>query len=163
MSFTQQVLCILLCHSSVLQLYRVKVNVSCLFVCFLQKSRYEVYMKILDSWQSIETSQSTVGDKLHMFDEGLWRGETNGEEDETEGVMKRSLSSPSLEFEAPAQPVVKVRRNISERRTYRKIVIPRRNKELWGRKDSNNQENIKAVIMWLKHISYFYSKMSNAS
>ncbi|XP_057214057.1 uncharacterized protein LOC130568883 [Triplophysa rosa] len=93
-------------------------------------SRYEVYVKILEAWKSVEKSQSTVEDKLNMFDEGLWRGEMNGEEDETEGVMKRSVSSPSLELEAPAQPVVKVRRNISERRTYRKIVIPRRNKEI---------------------------------
>lgn len=97
---------------------------------FLQKSRYEVYVKILEAWRTVENSLSTIGDKLNMLDEGLWRGEMNGEEDETEGVIKRSISSPSLELEAPAQPVVKVRRNISERRTYRKIVIPRRNKEL---------------------------------
>ncbi|XP_065140080.1 uncharacterized protein [Paramisgurnus dabryanus] len=97
-----------------------------------EKSRYEVYLKMLEAWQPLETSQtsdgdkSTMGDRLNMFDEGLWRGETV----EADGVMKRSLSSPSLELEAPPQPVVKVRRNISERRTYRKIVIPRRNKEL---------------------------------
>ncbi|KAA0716207.1 PH and SEC7 domain-containing protein 3 [Triplophysa tibetana] len=95
-----------------------------------EMSRYEVFVKILEAWQSIEKSQSTVEDKLNVFDEGLWRGEMNGEEEKTEGLMKRSVSSPSLELEAPAQPVVKVRRNISERRTYRKIVIPRRNKEI---------------------------------
>ncbi|KAL0192313.1 hypothetical protein M9458_010609, partial [Cirrhinus mrigala] len=73
---------------------------------------------------------SLVGDKLSAFDEGLWKGVMDEQQDEADAGMKRSHSSPSLELEMPAQPVVKVRRNISERRTYRKIIIPRRNKEL---------------------------------
>lgn len=52
------------------------------------------------------------------------------EDSDIDGGMKRSHSSPSLELEVASPPVVKVRRNISERRTYRKIVIPRRNREL---------------------------------
>lgn len=78
----------------------------------------------------LQTSDSSVGDRLNVFDEGLWRGEMDEEEDEADAGMKRSHSSPSLELETPPQPVVKVRRNISERRTYRKIVVPRRNKEI---------------------------------
>lgn len=99
-----------------------------------EKSRYEVYLKVLEAWQTLQTSDSPVGDRLTEFDEGLWRGvmDEQQDEDEAEGDagMKRSHSSPSLELETPPQPVVKVRRNISERRTYRKIVIPRRNKEI---------------------------------
>ncbi|XP_016305116.1 PH and SEC7 domain-containing protein 1-like [Sinocyclocheilus anshuiensis] len=95
-----------------------------------EKSRYEVYLKVLEAWQALEKSDSSVGDKLNVFDEGLWRGVMDEQQDEADAGMKRSHSSPSLELETPPQPVVTVRRNISERRTYRKIVIPRRNKEL---------------------------------
>ncbi|XP_051522410.1 PH and SEC7 domain-containing protein 1 isoform X2 [Myxocyprinus asiaticus] len=95
-----------------------------------EKSRYEVYVKMLEAWQTVETSESSVGDKLSMFDAGVWRGVMDEDQDETDAGMKRSHSSPSLELETPPQPVVKVRRNISERRTYRKIIIPRHNKEL---------------------------------
>lgn len=100
-------------------------------VCsFSQKSRYEVYLKVLEAWQELEKSDSSVGDKLNVFDEGLWRGVMDEQQDEADAGMKRSHSSPSLELETPPHPVVKVRRNISERRTYRKIIIPRSNKEL---------------------------------
>ncbi|XP_056098169.1 PH and SEC7 domain-containing protein 1 [Rhinichthys klamathensis goyatoka] len=92
-----------------------------------EMSRYEVYMKVLEAWQTL--SDSPVGDRLMELDEGLWTGVMDEENEEDPG-MKRSHSSPSLELETPPPPVVKVRRNISERRTYRKIVIPRRNKEI---------------------------------
>ncbi|XP_026110599.1 PH and SEC7 domain-containing protein 1 [Carassius auratus] len=95
-----------------------------------EKSRYEVYLKVLEAWQELEKSDSSVGDKLNVFDEGLWRGVMDEQQDEADAGMKRSHSSPSLELETPPHPVVKVRRNISERRTYRKIIIPRSNKEL---------------------------------
>ncbi len=75
----------------------------------------------------LDKSDSLVADRLNALDEGLWSGSMD---EEADAGMKRSHSSPSLELESPAQPIVKVRRNISERRTYRKIVIPRRNKEL---------------------------------
>ncbi|XP_073696850.1 PH and SEC7 domain-containing protein 4 [Garra rufa] len=95
-----------------------------------EKSRYEVYLKVLEAWQVLEKFDSLDGDRLIAFDEGLWRGVTDEQQDEADAGMKRSHSSPSLELETPPQPVVKVRRNISERRTYRKIIIPRRNKEI---------------------------------
>ncbi|RXN36371.1 PH and SEC7 domain-containing 3-like isoform X1 [Labeo rohita] len=95
-----------------------------------EKSRYEVYLKVLEAWQALEKFDSLVVDKLSAFDEGLWTGVMDEQQDEADAGMKRSHSSPSLELEMPPQPVVKVRRNISERRTYRKIIIPRRNKEL---------------------------------
>ncbi|XP_016343806.1 PH and SEC7 domain-containing protein 2-like [Sinocyclocheilus anshuiensis] len=95
-----------------------------------EKSRYEVYLKVLEAWQALEKSGSSVADRLSMLDEGLWSGSMDEQQDKAEAGIKRSHSSPSLEIETPPQPVVKVRRNISERRTYRKIVIPRRNKEL---------------------------------
>ncbi|XP_059405287.1 PH and SEC7 domain-containing protein 1-like [Carassius carassius] len=95
-----------------------------------EKSRYEVYLKVLEAWQALEKSDPSVADRLNALDEGLWPGLMDEQQDEADAGMKRSHSSPSLELETPPQPVVKVRRNISERRTYRKIVIPRRNKEL---------------------------------
>uniref|UniRef100_A0A8B9HNH2 Pleckstrin and Sec7 domain containing 3 n=1 Tax=Astyanax mexicanus TaxID=7994 RepID=A0A8B9HNH2_ASTMX len=55
-----------------------------------ERSRYEAYVQILEE------------DDI----------------DEMDGGMKRSHSSPSLELELAPPPVVKVRRNISERRTY---------------------------------------------
>lgn len=100
------------------------------FCWFSQKSRYEVYLKVLEAWQALEKSDPSVADRLNALDEGLWTGSMDEQQDEADAGMKRSHSSPSLELETPPQPVVKVRRNISERRTYRKIVIPRRNKEL---------------------------------
>lgn len=66
---------------------------------------------------------------LTVFDKALC-ADAAGEEDEEDGGLKKSHSSPSLELELAPPPVVKVRRNISERRTYRRIVIPRRNKEV---------------------------------
>uniref|UniRef100_A0A672LBP9 PH and SEC7 domain-containing protein 2-like n=1 Tax=Sinocyclocheilus grahami TaxID=75366 RepID=A0A672LBP9_SINGR len=95
-----------------------------------EKSRYEVYLKVLEAWQVLEKSGSSVADRLSTLDEGLWSGSMDDQQDEADAGIKRSHSSPSLEIETPLQPVIKVRRNISERRTYRKIVIPHRNKEL---------------------------------
>ncbi|KAG1957730.1 PH and SEC7 domain-containing protein 2 isoform X2 [Pimephales promelas] len=92
-----------------------------------EKSRYEVYIRVLEAWQTL--SDAPVADRLMELDEGLWTGVMD-EEDKEDPGMKRSHSSPSLELETPPPPVVKVRRNISERRTYRKIIIPRRNKEI---------------------------------
>uniref|UniRef100_A0A3Q0SJL5 PH domain-containing protein n=1 Tax=Amphilophus citrinellus TaxID=61819 RepID=A0A3Q0SJL5_AMPCI len=65
--------------------------------------RYETYIQVLEAWRK--------------------------EEDE-ESMLKKSHSSPSLELEVATPTVVKVRRNISERRTYRKAIIPRFNKEV---------------------------------
>ncbi|XP_018108940.1 PH and SEC7 domain-containing protein 2 isoform X2 [Xenopus laevis] len=85
-----------------------------------EKTRYETYVKLLalrmqggcediDTWESMLT-------------------EPDGASEETNGELKRSHSSPSLNAES-SPVVVKVKRNISERRTYRRI-IPKRNKNL---------------------------------
>ncbi|KAG9281878.1 PH and SEC7 domain-containing protein 1-like [Astyanax mexicanus] len=98
-----------------------------------ERSRYEAYVQILEVWQNLSKSSETAGGTdLALFDQELWKGMPAEEDDidEMDGGMKRSHSSPSLELELAPPPVVKVRRNISERRTYRKIVVPRRNKEL---------------------------------
>uniref|UniRef100_H3CUF0 Pleckstrin and Sec7 domain containing 4 n=1 Tax=Tetraodon nigroviridis TaxID=99883 RepID=H3CUF0_TETNG len=67
--------------------------------------RYEIYIQVLEAWKSIK----------------------KGDEDEEEGLQK-SHSSPALP-ELPPQTVIKVKRNISERRTYRRVIVPRLNKE----------------------------------
>lgn len=63
---------------------------------------------------------------LNLFDKAAW-ADAVGEEDDEEG-LKKSHSSPALP-ELPPQTVIKVKRNISERRTYRRVIIPRLNKE----------------------------------
>lgn len=66
---------------------------------------------------------------LNSFDKAIC-ADSLGEEDDVDGMLKKSHSSPSLELEVAPAAVVKVRRNISERRTYRKPIIPRWNKEV---------------------------------
>uniref|UniRef100_A0A3Q2UL55 PH and SEC7 domain-containing protein 4-like n=1 Tax=Fundulus heteroclitus TaxID=8078 RepID=A0A3Q2UL55_FUNHE len=56
-------------------------------------------------------------------------GDCTGEEDEEQAGLKRSYSSPSLELELPPPTIIKVKRNISERRTYRRTIVPRFNEE----------------------------------
>uniref|UniRef100_A0A8C8D6Y3 PH and SEC7 domain-containing protein 4-like n=1 Tax=Oncorhynchus tshawytscha TaxID=74940 RepID=A0A8C8D6Y3_ONCTS len=72
-----------------------------------EKCRYKAYIQMLE-----------VGTSELMDEEG------------EEGTLKKSHSSPSLDVEMALPHVVKVKRNISERRTYRKIVIPRRNRDI---------------------------------
>ncbi|XP_053341530.1 PH and SEC7 domain-containing protein 4 [Clarias gariepinus] len=98
-----------------------------------ERCRYEAYVHILDIWQTFGKSSETVsGTDLARFDQELWKGADNEEQEDSDidGGLKRSHSSPSLELEVASPPVVKVRRNISERRTYRKIIVPRRNREV---------------------------------
>ncbi|KAI5615643.1 PH and SEC7 domain-containing protein 1-like isoform X4 [Silurus asotus] len=98
-----------------------------------EQSRYEAYVHILDVWQVLGKSSETAGGTdLTLFDQELWKGADTEEKEDSDidGGMIRSHSSPSLELEVATPPVVKVRRNISERRTYRKIIIPRRNREV---------------------------------
>ncbi len=95
----------------------------------LQMSRYEIYIQVLEAWMSVTKTGDgmlTITD-LNLFDKAVCAESVEEEEDE-EG-LKKSHSSPSLELEIPTPTVVKVRRNISERRTYRKTIIPRLNKE----------------------------------
>lgn len=65
---------------------------------------------------------------LDLFDKAVCADSTGGDEEEDDG-LKRSHSSPALELEAVPSTVVKVKRNISERRTYRRPVIPRSSKD----------------------------------
>lgn len=82
-----------------------------------EKSRYETYVQLL-------VSRLHCPDDLDMWEEQLAR-EAGGQR-EPKPSLKKSHSSPSLhQDEAPT--TAKVKRNISERRTYRKI-IPKRNR-----------------------------------
>lgn len=91
--------------------------------------RYEAYIQGLEAWRSVNKSgDGTLNTAdLNLFDKVLCAEDLEAEMEE--GGLKKSHSSPSLELELAAPAVVKVRRNISERRTYRKPVIPRWNKE----------------------------------
>lgn len=84
-----------------------------------EKLRYETYVKLL------AVRLESGCDDLQVFESRLT--EPDGGQGETSG-LKRSYSSPSLNPES-SPVVVKVKRNISERRTYRRI-IPKRNKNL---------------------------------
>ena len=89
-------------------------------------------MAVLEAWRSLDLLDgATVGDtELRLLDRAMFRNFLEDIEEESEGLgMKKSVSSPSLEFEM-VPPLVKVRRNVSERRTCRRNFIARRNKEL---------------------------------
>lgn len=89
-------------------------------------SRYEIYIQVLEAWKGVKKTDngSLNPGALSRFDKVICADE----EDEEDG-LKKSHSSPSLELEMPQPTVIKVRRNISERRTYRRTIIPRWNKE----------------------------------
>uniref|UniRef100_A0A6Q2ZL23 PH and SEC7 domain-containing protein 4-like n=1 Tax=Esox lucius TaxID=8010 RepID=A0A6Q2ZL23_ESOLU len=95
-----------------------------------EKCRYETYIQMLEAWKDLSQSADTEVDtsKLNLFDEAVCTGTV--EQEEEEGALKKSHSSPSLVLEVASPPVVKVKRNVSERRTYRKIVIVRRNQDI---------------------------------
>ncbi|KAM8972375.1 PH and SEC7 domain-containing protein 1-like [Pelodytes ibericus] len=84
-----------------------------------EKSRYETYVKLL------ALRMQTGSEDLDTW-ESLLTEPDGGPVDN--GGLKRSHSSPSLNPENSPM-VIKVKRNISERRTYRRI-IPKRNKNL---------------------------------
>lgn len=94
-----------------------------------QMRRYEIYIQVLEAWKNVKKTDAEDVlsiTNLNLFDKAACADDV-GEEDEEEG-LKKSHSSPALP-ELPPQTVIKVRRNISERRTYRRVVIPRLNKE----------------------------------
>uniref|UniRef100_A0A7N6ALI8 Pleckstrin and Sec7 domain containing 4 n=1 Tax=Anabas testudineus TaxID=64144 RepID=A0A7N6ALI8_ANATE len=64
-----------------------------------EMNRYEIYIQVLEGWRKDLENE--------------------------EGSLKKSHSSPSLEVEIAPPTVIKVKRNISERRTYRKTIVPR--------------------------------------
>ncbi|XP_025724008.1 PH and SEC7 domain-containing protein 4 isoform X2 [Callorhinus ursinus] len=83
-----------------------------------EKSRYETYVQLLVA------RLHCPSDDLDLWEEQLQR-EAGGTQ-EPKPSLKKSHSSPSLHQEE-APTTAKVKRNISERRTYRKI-IPKRNR-----------------------------------
>ncbi|XP_053320458.1 PH and SEC7 domain-containing protein 4-like [Spea bombifrons] len=85
-----------------------------------EKSRYETYVKLL----ALRMQKGC--DDLSIWESLL--GVSNGVQEDDSCGLKRSHSSPSLNPESSPM-VIKVKRNISERRTYRRI-IPKRNKNL---------------------------------
>ncbi|XP_068609147.1 PH and SEC7 domain-containing protein 4 [Brachionichthys hirsutus] len=89
--------------------------------------RYEAYVQVLDAWKSVKKTDDDLmsATELLLFDDVV-RGDSAGEKKGEDG-LKKSHSSPSLE--SLPQAVIKVRRNISERRTYRRPAIPRWKKE----------------------------------
>uniref|UniRef100_UPI003AACD816 uncharacterized protein n=1 Tax=Centroberyx gerrardi TaxID=166262 RepID=UPI003AACD816 len=93
--------------------------------------RYEVYIRVLEAWKSLNKTADTVLDaaELDLFDKAMHTDSVD-EMGEEGGVLQKSHSSPSLELEMAPPTVIKVRRNISERRTYRRTIIPRWNKEI---------------------------------
>ncbi|XP_012582761.1 PREDICTED: PH and SEC7 domain-containing protein 4 isoform X2 [Condylura cristata] len=83
-----------------------------------EKTRYETYVQLL------VVRLHCSSDDLDLWEEQL--GREAGDLQEPKPSLKKSHSSPSLhQDEAPT--TAKVKRNISERRTYRKI-IPKRNR-----------------------------------
>ncbi|XP_077161454.1 PH and SEC7 domain-containing protein 4 [Paroedura picta] len=85
-----------------------------------EKRRYETYVRLL------EVKLSSGTDDLDQWEAQL-REASKADEDDGPS-LKKSHSSPSLNADGPPTDI-KVKRNISERRTVRKI-IPRRNKHL---------------------------------
>lgn len=94
----------------------------------LQMCRYEIYIQVLEAWKSLKNTGDGMlsAAELNQFDKAVCADSVA--DDEEEG-LKKSHSSPSLELELLPPTVIKVRRNISERRTYRRTIIPRWNKE----------------------------------
>ncbi|XP_067326821.1 PH and SEC7 domain-containing protein 4 isoform X2 [Anolis sagrei] len=100
-----------------------------------EKRRYETYVRLLGA----RLSRPMSSQDPHDLEAGLEGGPEEEGEEEEGGTprLQKSHSSPSLNVEGQPATIsgrtgtgVKVKRNISERRTVRKILIPRRNKLL---------------------------------
>ncbi|KAL7376090.1 hypothetical protein ABVT39_000901 [Epinephelus coioides] len=93
--------------------------------------RYEIYIQALEAWKKVRRAgvgRLSIAD-LNLFDKAVCIDSLEVEEEE-EGGLKKSHSSPSLDLEMAPPPMVKVRRNISERRTYRRTMMPRWHKDV---------------------------------
>ncbi|MEQ2313407.1 hypothetical protein AMECASPLE_001699 [Ameca splendens] len=92
--------------------------------------RYETYIQVLEAWKNLQKTEDKALDNanLNLFDKAAC-ADCKEEEDEEETGLKRSYSSPSLDLELAPPTIIKVKRNISERRTYRRTIVPRFNKE----------------------------------
>ena len=94
--------------------------------------RYEIYIQCLEAWKAANKTGTSVLNitDLKQFDKAVFADSVGDEEEEEEeGRLIKSHSSPSLDLEMALPTVIKVRRNISERRTYRRTIVPRWNKE----------------------------------
>ncbi|XP_053905625.1 PH and SEC7 domain-containing protein 4-like isoform X4 [Cuculus canorus] len=84
-----------------------------------ERRRYETYVQVLETWintgaRDLEGWEAQAGPVVAPTDPP---------------TLTKAHSSPSLVPEPPIAPTIRVKRNISERRTVRKIV-PKRNKNL---------------------------------
>lgn len=95
-----------------------------------QMCRYGIYIQMLETWKGVKKMDNGTlsSANLTLFDKAIC-ADSAWVEEEKEGGLKKSHSSPSLEMEVAAS-VVKVKRNISERRTYRRKIVPRWNTEV---------------------------------
>lgn len=87
--------------------------------CHRQRRRYETYVQVLETWlragtQDLEGWEARAGPAAAPPDPP---------------TLTKAHSSPSLAPEPPRVPAARVRRNVSERRTVRRIV-PKRSKNL---------------------------------
>ncbi|XP_077479432.1 PH and SEC7 domain-containing protein 2 [Stigmatopora argus] len=94
--------------------------------------RYESYMRVLEAWKSVEKTGggAVIVATLGLFDRAMCASPVAEEEEEDgdEGHLTKSHSSPSLDLDMGAQSAVKIKRNVSERWTYRRAT-PRLNKD----------------------------------
>lgn len=94
-----------------------------------QMCRYKIYIQVLEAWDSVKKTDKgvlSIAD-LNLFDKAVYADSVE-EEGEDKG-LKKSHSSPALALDTPPPSGIKVKRNISERRTYRRAIIPRLHKE----------------------------------
>lgn len=121
----EEVLCVKVCRNN----YK-KTKSDSISCYHLQMTRYEIYIEMLKGWKRVEKTGTSVlsSAELNLFDKAICTDSMEEDEGE-EGGLKKSHSSPSLELDIAPPTVIKVRRNISERRTYRKTVVPRWHKE----------------------------------
>ncbi|XP_054612875.1 PH and SEC7 domain-containing protein 1 [Dunckerocampus dactyliophorus] len=94
--------------------------------------RYENYICVLQAWKGVQKTGdggALINTALGMFDNAICASPLDEEEDEATGHLTKSHSSPSLELEMAPPSTIKVRRNISERWTYRRTITPRLNKD----------------------------------
>ncbi|XP_024113544.1 PH and SEC7 domain-containing protein 3 isoform X2 [Oryzias melastigma] len=93
--------------------------------------RYEIYIQVLEAWKKVKTAdqRELSISELNRFDKCMCGDSVDNKKDE-ESELQRSHSSPSLEGDLAPPTVIKVRRNISERRPNRKTVVPRWTKDI---------------------------------
>ncbi|RVE65847.1 hypothetical protein OJAV_G00120580 [Oryzias javanicus] len=93
--------------------------------------RYEIYIRVLEAWKKVKIADQNElsSSELNQFDKCVCGDSVDNKKDE-EGELQRSHSSPSLEGDLAPPTLIKVRRNISERRPYRKTIVPRWTKDI---------------------------------